>query len=562
MTGLQVVHKTHRHTRRYLEMLRVLSRYGFYDLISQSGFDLLGTLGKRISLKRPEDSVLKLSRWERVRMALEELGPSFIKFGQILSTRGDLIPPDLVEELKKLQDEVRPFPEEEAMELIENELGRPIEEIFSEFSSTPIASASIAQVYKATTTEGEQLALKLQRPGIRRIIDTDLEIMSQLAAALEKHVSDLSNANLVNIVREFDISIHKELSFSTEASNIERFGNNMRKDPTIYVPVCYRKLSTGKLLAMEYIEGVKITDVEGLREMEFDPKLIAQRGIDLELKQIFEYGFFHADPHPGNILVLPGNVICFLDFGMMGTLSRSTSDLVISMAIGAINRDYDKITRTILKICETRGEVNMRRLELQVTELVDLYFYQSLENIDMTELFASLVNFFPQNNLVIPGDLFAFARALVLLQGDGEILDPEFNTAEQVAPYFKKLVKKRFKPEQYVKDLAISSEEMLRLAKEMPYEIRELMEKARDGKLTVNMEHKGLNTISRKHEGMGNRITMAIILASITLGSSILVLAEVPPLWHEIPVIGLVGFLAATVMGFWLLLSMFRSGRM
>jgi ubiquinone biosynthesis protein len=312
---------------------------------------------------------------------------------------------------------------------------------------------------------------------------------------------------------------------------------------------------------MEYIEGTKITEIQRLTELGLNPKLIAQRGVDLELKQIFEYGFFHADPHPGNVLVLPDNVICFLDFGMMGTLTRRTRDLVTTMVLGAINRDYEKITRNILKMCETTGEVNIQRLELQVTELVDLYFHQSIENIDMSELFTSLVDFFPQNNLLIPADLFALGRALILLQGDGEIIDPEFNIALQVGPYFKKLVRKRFHPEQYARELAVSSEEMLRLAKDMPLEIRELMEKAREGNLKVKMEHQGLDAMSRKHEQISNRITMAIILGSITLGSSILVLAQIPPLWHDIPVIGLLGFLAATVLGFWLLISIFRGGR-
>ena len=562
MSGRNVVHKTYRHTQRYLEILRVLSRYGFYDLIAQSGFDLLGPLGKKISLKRPEDSVLKLSRWERMRLALEELGPTYIKFGQILSTRGDLVPVGLVEELQKLQDKVPPFPGEEAVGWIEKELGRPLGELFEDFSAEPIAAASMAQVHEATTIDGDHVAVKVQRPGIRRMIDTDLEIMHQLAVSLAKHVPDLGHADLVNIVNEFDQSIHRELSFSTEASSIERFGNNLRSDPTVYVPHCYRKYSTGKVLTMEFIEGTKISEVERFEEIDLDPKLIAQRGIDLELKQIFEYGFFHADPHPGNLLVLPGNVICFLDFGMMGTLTRSTRELIITMVVGAINRDYDKITRNALKICETTGEVNMRRLELQVTELVDLYFHQSLENIDMRELFAYLVDFFPQNNLVMPADLFALGRALVLLQGDGELLDPEFNIANQVAPYFKKLVRRRFRPEQYVKEMAVSSEEMLRLVGEMPYEIRELMEKAREGRLKINMEHQGLDNMSARHERIFNRITVSITLAAIILGSSILVLAKVPPMWHDIPVIGLVGFLGATILGFWLLLSIIRHGKL
>ena len=243
---------------------------------------------------------------------------------------------------------------------------------------------------------------------------------------------------------------------------------------------------------MEFVEGTKISDAERLEELSLDPKLITQRGTDLILKQIFEHGFFHADPHPGNILVLPGNVICFLDFGIMGTLTRSTRELMTSIAIDAVNRDYTRISRNILKICETTGEVNLQHLETQVTELFDLYFHQSLENIDMHAFFTQLVDFFRQNKLVMPADLFSLGRALILLQGDCEILDPEFNIANQLAPYFKKLVKKRFRPKQYAREIAVATEEMLQLAKEIPYEIRELMEKAREGRLKINMEHQGL----------------------------------------------------------------------
>ncbi len=325
MSELNLIHKTHSHTKRYLEILKVFSRYGFYDLFAKSGFDLLGPMVRKINFKRPEDSLLILSRWERIRLALEELGPTFIKFGQILSTRDDLIPSDLVEELKKLQDKVPPFPGKEAIRLVENELGRPLKELFAEFSQEPIAAASISQVHEARTPKGVHMAVKVQRPGIKHIIDTDLEIMLQLAASLEKHIQDLKNAQLVNLVKEFDLSIHKELNFSLEAANIERFGNNLRYDPSVHVPLCYRKYSTGKVLGMEFVEGTKISEVDRFEELGLDPKLITKRGTDLILKQIFEDGFFHADPHPGNILVLSGNVICFLDFGMMGTLTSEYS---------------------------------------------------------------------------------------------------------------------------------------------------------------------------------------------------------------------------------------------
>lgn len=259
-----ILGKTYRHANRYLEIIKVLTKYGFKDVVAQSGLESVVDFGRKLVFRKEDSTIAALSRWERLRLVMEELGPAFIKFGQIMSTRPDLIPLELISELKKLQDSVPPFPEELAVVLIEQELGKPISEIFKEYIPTPVAAASIAQVHKAILINGEEVAVKIQRPEIDQIVETDLEIMLHLATMMEKHVEGMKTFNLIEIVKEFESAIHKELNFSIEAISLERFGNNFQHDNTIYVPKCYRNYSTKKILTMEFIEGVKISDIEGI----------------------------------------------------------------------------------------------------------------------------------------------------------------------------------------------------------------------------------------------------------------------------------------------------------
>ena len=557
-----MIGRTYRHANRYLEIIGVFTKYGFVDLISQSRLESVIDFGRKIIFRKADSTILALSRWERMRLVLEELGPTFIKFGQVMSTRADLIPIELIHELEKLQDSVPPFSGEKAVNLVEQELGKPISEVFESISHSPLAAASIAQVHKAIFIEGEEVVVKVQRPGIDRTIETDLEIMFHLAMIMEKHVQEMRSLNIVKVVEEFERAIHKELNFAIEASNLERFGNNFKKDPNIYVPKCYRNYSTKKILTMEYIEGIKISDIESIKANGLDQQIIARRGADLVLKQIFEFGFFHADPHPGNVLILPENVICFLDYGMMGTLTRTTRELITSMTAGAINRDTDKIIRNLLRLCESDGEVKTQKLELQITELIDRYFNQSLEQMDMAALVNDLMRFFPENNLKMPSDLYLLGRSMLLLQGNGEILDPDFNVAIHIEPYLKKMIRERLHIRKIAKDLFISSEELVQLMKELPFEIREIIEKVKNGKIKIDIEHKGLTPMLKTHDKISNRIAFAIVLASIIVGSSLIVLSKIPPLWNDIPVIGIIGFLSAGILGFWLLISILRHGKM
>jgi ubiquinone biosynthesis protein len=557
-----MIGKTYRHANRYMEIIKVLIKYGFEDVVSQSRLESVIDFGRKVVFRKTDLTIASLSRWERMRLVLEELGPTFIKFGQIMSTRPDLIPLELIPELKKLQDAVPPFSEAKAVSLIEQELGKPISEVFKSISHSPLAAASIAQVHKAILIEGEEVVVKVQRPGIDRTIETDLEIMFHLAMMIEKHVQEMRSLNIVKIVEEFERAINKELNFVIEASNMERFGANFQKDPNIYAPKCYRNYSTKKILTIEYIDGIKISDIESIKANSLDQKIIARRGADLVLKQIFEFGFFHADPHPGNILVLPENVICFLDYGMMGTLTRTTKELITSMAAGAINRDTDKISRNLLRLCETDGEVKTQKLELQITELIDRYFNQSLEQMDMAAMVNDLMRFFPENNLKMPSDLYLMGRSMLLLQGNGEILDPDFNVAKHIDPYIKKMIRERLHIRKIAKDLYISAEELGQLMKELPFEIREIIEKVKNGTIKMDIGHKGLAPMLMTHDRISNRISFAIVLASIIIGSSLIVLSKIPPLWNDIPVIGVVGFLSAGILGFWLLISILRHGKM
>ena len=554
--------RKYRNANRYLEIIRVLTKYGFADLISQSRIENVIDFGRRIVFKKTDQQIITRSRWERMRLVLEELGPTFIKFGQIMSTRADLIPKELLFELEKLQDSVPPFPGDEAVHLIEQELGKPIKEIFNSLSNVSVAAASLAQVHKATLFNGEKVAVKVQRPGINRMIETDLEIMFHLAMMVEKHIPEMKSYSIVKIVEEYETSIRKELNFANEASNLEQFGANFQKDTNIYVPRCYRDYTTKKILTLEYIDGIKFSDIDNSNTKEFDPKVIADRGADSILKQIFEYGFFHADPHPGNLLILPDNVICFLDYGMMGTLTQNTRQLISIILIGAINRDAEKIVRGVLRLCEADGEVSVLKLELQVTELINRYFYVSLEQMDIPAILDDMLSFFPDNNLKIPSDLYLLGRALMLFQGDGEKLDPDFNVAKYVEPYATKIVKDRLHIRKLANNIYFSTEELLQLISDLPYETREILEKIKNGKIKMAFEHKGLEPMLNTHERISNRLAFSIVLASLVIGSSLVTLSKIPPLWRDIPVIGIAGFLASCILGFRLLISIMRHGKM
>ncbi len=554
--------RTYRYVSRYLEIAHVLAKYGFSDLVAAIRLDRYLPFKKKLVREGKDPRLASLSRWERVRLALEELGPTFIKFGQIMSNRPDLMPEDLILELKKLQESVPAFPGEAAKQLVEQELGRPIESAFSDFSIAPIAAASISQVHRATLPSGESVAVKVQRPNIEQVIKTDLEILFHLASLAQRHIDGMEMIDPVAVVKEFERSITQELNFTIEASHIETFSRNFSGDETVYVPRVYVDYTTKRVLTMEFIDGIRPSNRETLVQAGLDPKVIAARGADSILKQVFEHGFFHADPHPGNMRILEGNIICFLDFGMMGFLLPRDRKHLGDILIGLANQDAPRISRTLTHMSRGKRPENPEQLEYDIYMLLERYSYRSLREIDLLESLNELVSLVTDHKLYVAADFYLLAKALMIIEGVGRDLDPDFDFVEHATPFAKRLIKERLSLPDLAKDVYLSLTDLALLLRDLPADTRDLIDQAKQGKLRVVFEHKGLEPMLKTHEQISNRISFSIVLSALIVGSALIMRADIPPKVYGVPIIGALGFLTAGLMGFWLLVSILSHGKM
>ncbi|MCD5406834.1 MAG: AarF/ABC1/UbiB kinase family protein [Desulfotomaculum sp.] len=557
-----LISRAYPHMNRYREIISVLIKYGFGEIVTKSHLDKYIHRYKRKFSKQKDIDLVSLSRWERIRLILEELGPTFIKLGQIMSNRPDLLPQKLLDELEKLQDTVRSFSEEDAQKLIEKELGQPIATLFKKFTNTPLASASIAQVHRAVLTTGEKVVIKVQRPTIEQTIAVDLEIMLYIAGLIKKHIPETSIFNLEGIVKEFERTIKKEIDFTIEAVYLERFSSNLQNDSTVYVPKIHKKYSTKKIITMEFIDGIKISDTSSLLKSGANPKLIAARGAQLILKQTLEDGFFHADPHPGNLLVMNNNVICFLDFGMMGVLLPKHRKYIGDMIIGILDKDAAKIIKVLMQLSPHQQVENIEELEYLLFELIDQYAHLPLKNINMGKLLANILKIIINHNLEMPPNIYLLLKSLVTIEGVARKLDPDFNMLEHAQPFAQKLLWQRFGPQRLAKDIHSLATDYNNLLHNLPADTKAIIEKIKLGEINVILDQAELKQLLNNLDQVSNRISFAIVLASLIIGSSLIVLSQIPPHWNEIPIIGIVGFLSAGLMGFWLLISILKHGRM
>lgn len=551
------------HLPRYREIVSTLWKYGFADVLRLVALQrFLGIEDATLAVH--EEGLLSKPLPERMRLALSELGPTFVKFGQILSSRRDLVTDEYYVELCKLQAQVPPFSAEEARAIIAAELGSPVSEVFKRFDDHPVGSASIAQVHAARLKDGAKVAVKVQRPDIEEVIELDLAVLLDLARFVDRHVPEISGVNPVGVVIEFSSTLRKELDFNNEAMNIERFGTQFEDNPWIKVPTVYRELTTPKVLTMEFLSGRNIMDVAALERAGIDAGRLAEHITELIYLQIFEYGFFHGDPHPGNMLVMPGGVTGLLDYGMMGTFSPPFRSSIAHLIAGLAERDHQQVMDSILEMSEEGFASNPGKMLADVEAFSEAHLNQPLRDINLGEVLNKLLEMLRHNHLRMKGSFYLGVKAITQVEAVGRSLNPDLNFVKMGEPYATRQLEEKYHPARIFSLVRKLFGEGLDFLEDFPHDFRQLYQRIKHGKINIPLQHKidpeGFEPLRRTLDSIANRLANAILAASVLICSSILVLSGLPPQVGGVPIIGLAGLLWGTYMCFRLVFSIWKHG--
>lgn len=536
-------------------------KYGFGQILDRMTIFSYLRIGKNL-LTRRKPQVEKLNYAQRIRLALEELGPTFVKLGQILSMRPFLIPLELVIELSKLQDQVAPFDFPQVKIIIEEELKASLTSYFSSFDREPIASASLSQVHRATTLDGQAIVVKVQRPGIEQIISMDMDILRDLANLLERYIPESKQYDPRGMVEELARSLRREIDFHHEARNIEIFAENFKEDETAFVPKVFWEMTTSKVLTMEYINGVKISDLEEIDKRGLDRKTIAKNGGHLVFKQIFEDGFFHADPHPGNLFVLKNNVIAPVDYGMTGKLSESDLQELSDVLISVVTWDPPGVIKAYQDAGVIDESANTKVLETEVTEFLYRYHRVPLSRINMRDIINEAFDIIHRHNIKLQSQLMLLGKALVTYEEVARMLDPSYDFITEIAPFVRKLYMRRFTPSSILKDILGGLYDLKSFFRIFPFELKRIAQKLRKGEMSFVFQHKGLEKLILEMERSSNRISFSLIIAAIIVGSSLIMRIEIQPRLFGYPMFGILGYVFAGILGIWLVIAILRSGKL
>lgn len=544
---------------RLREIISVLVKYRFGNILEQSGLKR----SFKFKLSRSDDfKDLDDTAPERIRLVLEELGTTFIKVGQVLSTRPDLVGKEVADELAKLQDKVPPFPFESVKIVIEEELEGPIEEFYSEFEETPIASASIAQVHRARLIDGTEVAVKVQRLNLEEQIKKDIVLMRYLARQADKRVKNLQYYNLPAIVDEFERVIELEMDFSQEARNIKKFRSNFEDDQQVYAPKVHQKLSTTRVLTMEFIHGVKISEILE-SDMDIDRRRIAEIGTECYFKMIFLNGFFHADPHPGNILVMENNVLCFVDFGMVGRLDNEFMENLAELFIYTVNYDIKGMVNQMMYMRLIDDSANIEELKLDLLNILDKYYSAEINDIGGLINEFSMPGIMAKYKIRLPKDFILLGRVLAMAEDLGRKLDPTFNGISLAQPLITKIIKKKLSPLRVLDYQTQYLFEIEHLLKDLPQTMNRVLYRIESGEIKFDFQYKEIDKLTSKIETMVNRVALALIISSLIIGSSLILQTDkgMPMPVIGFSEVGLIIFAIASILALGLSISILRLGR-
>lgn len=541
------IKKTIRNTKRFTEIVKVLSKFGFRQIVLDTGLNrLLGHSKNDVEVDLTEHSK-SLPAQVRLRMVLEELGPTFIKLGQLLSTRPDLIPPEWAEEFKKLQDNCKQVPFSEIHEVLNLEFPGRLGLIFSSIEETPLAAASIAQVHKATLIDGTCVVIKVLRPGARALIEEDMDLVEMLAQLLQQYFSDLGYSPTA-VAKEFSRELHKEINFVIEGQSTDRLRRYFEDDVNIRFPIIHWAASTRNVLTMEEIKGRLLSTVIPDSLSSEERRSIVANGTDAVFKQCLRFGFFHADPHPGNIFLLKGNKLCFIDCGMTGRLDRKTTDQLINLVASTIKGDVDRLCRVVLELTNVDPAViESREFRLELRHLSGQFQNTDLQHLNITGLLSDFFAMLQRFHIQCPSDLMLLTKALTTIEGVAEQFDPSFDVLAHVEPQIQEIVTRRYSMGAIRSRIGKTLASSLELIEDLPGELQRFLDHAKHSRFTLNLELKRIEHLSETMDTSSRIMGIAMIIAALIVGSSILILAD--SMSDKSGVIGTLGIVGLILAG-------------
>ncbi|MBD5804223.1 putative protein kinase UbiB [Azoarcus sp. Aa7] len=551
-----------RELTRAHDIAAVLIRYGFGDLVRRIGLaDTLERAGKALHWTEPEE-LARLEPPARVRRAFEELGPTFIKLGQILATRVDLFPPEWIAEFGRLQDSAPAVPFEQVREQLTEDLGEAPETAFAELDTQPLAAASLAQVYRARLHDGRPVILKVRRPGIRPIIEADLRLLARLAEIIEAEAPDLRRYRPCQVVREFTLSLRREIDFAAECRYAERVAASFIGRPEIVIPRVHWQWCGERLNVQDYIDGIAGRDLAAVDTAGLERKLLARRGASAVLKMMLEDGFFHADPHPGNVFYLHGNRIAFIDFGMVGRLSESRRYELAVLLNGLVSNDAAAVADVLLEWRDAEApETEPEHLRHEIDTFVDQYKGVPLKQLDIGAMLSDLVMILREHGIALPSDLSLLIKAFITLEGMGRQLDPDFDMGAEAAPFLRRVLLAHHAPAAVAKRGWRTLAQAVDLVTGLPRDLSQLLRSARRGKLQVQVDIVSLKRLGEQLDRAATRMTIGIVTAALIIGSAIVMTVVREPGFAALDTLGLLGFFGAVAGGVAVLLSIWRGGR-